>query len=89
MDLAQCSLANDPVARKDVCKADSQVGLQAYAAARMAESVLRGMAGEGDIYECCYVQSQVTEVCPTTDTSAAALARCKACVERATLFHVQ
>ena len=35
---------------------------QAYAAARMAESVLRGMAGEGDIYECAYVQSQVTEV---------------------------
>lgn len=36
--------------------------LQAYAAARMAESVLRGLAGEDAIYECAYVQSDVTEL---------------------------
>ena len=36
--------------------------MQAYAAARMAESVLRGMAGEGDIFECAYVESSITEV---------------------------
>ena len=28
----------------------------------MAQSVLKGMAGEGDIYECAYVQSEITEV---------------------------
>ena len=32
----------------------SQVHAQAYAAARMVESVLRGMAGEGDIYKCLH-----------------------------------
>lgn len=36
--------------------------LQAYAAARMAESVLRGMAGESGVYEAAYVASSVTEL---------------------------
>ncbi len=35
---------------------------QAYAAARMAESVLRGMAGEAGVYEAAYVASSVTEL---------------------------
>ncbi|KAK9815068.1 hypothetical protein WJX73_006628 [Symbiochloris irregularis] len=34
----------------------------AYAAARMAESVLRGLAGEDGVYECAYVESDVTEL---------------------------
>ncbi|KAK9845460.1 hypothetical protein WJX81_006964 [Elliptochloris bilobata] len=34
----------------------------AYAAARMAESVLRGMAGEAGVYEAAYVASSVTEL---------------------------
>ena len=44
--------------------ADAGDGLavQAYAAARMAESVLRGLAGEDGIYECAFVQSDVTEL---------------------------
>ena len=51
--------------------------MQAYAAARMAESVLRGMAGEGDIYECAYVQSEITEVClPALIDSCPAMAAC-------------
>lgn len=46
------------------CKADTQsmYRLQAYAAARMAESVLRGLAGEDGVYECAYVESDVTEL---------------------------
>lgn len=36
--------------------------LQAYAAARMAESVLAGLSGEGNVYECAYVDSKVTEL---------------------------
>jgi hypothetical protein len=35
---------------------------QAYAAARFAESVLRGLEGEPDVYEAAYVQSSVTEL---------------------------
>ena len=34
----------------------------AYAAARMAESVLRGLDGEDGVYECAYVASTVTEL---------------------------
>jgi len=34
----------------------------AYAAARFGESCLRGLAGEADIYECAYVDSDVTEL---------------------------
>jgi malate dehydrogenase len=34
----------------------------AYAAARMAESCLLGLEGEADIYECAYVESNVTRV---------------------------
>lgn len=34
----------------------------AYAAARMADSCLKGLAGEADIYECSYVASEVTEL---------------------------
>lgn len=34
----------------------------AYAAARMSESVLRGLDGESDVYECAYVASTVTEL---------------------------
>ena len=30
----------------------------------MAESVLRGLAGEGDIYECAYVESKIFDVGP-------------------------
>ena len=35
---------------------------QAYAAARFAESVLRGLEGEPDVFEAAYVQSSVTEL---------------------------
>jgi malate dehydrogenase len=35
---------------------------QAYAAARFAESVLRGLEGEPDVYEAAYVESKVTEL---------------------------
>ena len=41
---------------------ESLVIAQAYAAARMAESVLRGMAGETGVYEAAYVASKVTEL---------------------------
>eukprot|EP00884_Botryococcus_braunii_P018518 jgi/Botrbrau1/534/Bobra.0010s0009.1 len=34
----------------------------AYAAARMAESILRGLSGEPEVYECAYVDSKVTEL---------------------------
>lgn len=34
----------------------------AYAAARMAESCLLGLEGENDIYECAYVESNVTKL---------------------------
>ena len=34
----------------------------AYAAARMADSCLKGLAGETGIYECSYVASEVTEL---------------------------
>ncbi|KAK9818324.1 hypothetical protein WJX72_010603 [[Myrmecia] bisecta] len=34
----------------------------AYAAARMAESVLLGLEGNADVYECAYVESDVTEL---------------------------
>ena len=33
--------------------------MQAYAAARMAESCLLGLQGKDNIYECAYVQSTV------------------------------
>ena len=33
--------------------------MQAYAAARMAESCLMGLQGEPDIYECAFVQSDL------------------------------
>ena len=36
--------------------------LQAYAAARFSESVLRGLEGEPDVYEAAYVESSVTEL---------------------------
>lgn len=36
--------------------------VQAYAAARMAESVLLGLDGNEDIYECAYVESSVTKL---------------------------
>lgn len=35
---------------------------QAYAAARFAESCMRGLDGDTDVYECAYVQSEVTFV---------------------------
>ncbi|XP_073282877.1 malate dehydrogenase, chloroplastic-like, partial [Primulina huaijiensis] len=34
----------------------------AYAAARFVESSLRGLDGDGDVYECAYVQSDLTEL---------------------------
>ncbi|KAK3125783.1 hypothetical protein QOZ80_7BG0609710 [Eleusine coracana subsp. coracana] len=36
----------------------------AYAAARLVEAALRGMGGEGGVYECAYVQSQVVPELP-------------------------
>ena len=33
--------------------------LQAYAAARFAESCMRALDGDSDVYECAYVQSDV------------------------------
>lgn len=36
--------------------------MQAYAAARMAESVLLGLDGNEDIYECAFVESSVTKL---------------------------
>jgi len=36
--------------------------VQAYAAARMAESVLLGLDGNDDIWECAYVESSVTKL---------------------------
>ena len=44
-------------------RADSALcTLQAYAAARFSESVLRGLEGEPDVYEAAYVESTVTEL---------------------------
>eukprot|EP01018_Ginkgo_biloba_P012732 Gb_04596 [translate_table: standard] len=34
----------------------------AYAAARFVESSLRALDGDQDVYECCYVQSELTEL---------------------------
>ncbi|KAK6913270.1 Lactate/malate dehydrogenase, N-terminal [Dillenia turbinata] len=34
----------------------------AYAAARFVESSLRAIDGDADVYECCYVQSELTEL---------------------------
>ncbi|CAK9138114.1 unnamed protein product [Ilex paraguariensis] len=34
----------------------------AYAAARFVESSLRALDGDGDVYECCYIQSELTEI---------------------------
>lgn len=34
----------------------------AYAAARFVESSLRALDGDADVYECCYVQSELTEL---------------------------
>ncbi|XP_024400532.1 malate dehydrogenase, chloroplastic [Physcomitrium patens] len=34
----------------------------AYAAARFAESCMRGLDGDSDVYECAYVQSEVTDL---------------------------
>lgn len=36
----------------------------AYAGARMADSVLRGLNGEKDVFECSYVESEVVEGLP-------------------------
>ena len=36
--------------------------LKAYAAARMTESILRGLEGEENVYEAAYVESSVTEL---------------------------
>ncbi len=36
--------------------------MQAYAAARFSESVLRGLEGEPDVYEAAFVESTVTEL---------------------------
>ena len=33
--------------------------VQAYAAARFAESCIRALDGDSDVYECAYVQSEV------------------------------
>jgi len=35
--------------------------VQAYAAARFAESCMRGLDGDADVYECAYVESDVSE----------------------------
>ena len=32
---------------------------QAYAAARFAESCMRALDGDSDVYECAYIQSEV------------------------------
>ncbi|KAK0588216.1 hypothetical protein LWI29_036068 [Acer saccharum] len=34
----------------------------AYAAARFVESSLRALDGDGDVYECAYVESNLTEL---------------------------
>ncbi|CAD5177100.1 malate dehydrogenase, chloroplastic-like [Musa acuminata AAA Group] len=34
----------------------------AYAAARFVESSLRALDGDGDVYECCFVESELTEL---------------------------
>lgn len=34
----------------------------AYAAARFVESSLRALDGDSDVYECCYIQSELTEL---------------------------
>ncbi|KAF7806200.1 malate dehydrogenase, chloroplastic [Senna tora] len=34
----------------------------AYAAARFVESSLRALDGDGDVYECCYVQSELSDL---------------------------
>ena len=44
------------------CASTFIVWLQAYAAARFSESVLRGLEGEPDVYEAAYVESSVTEL---------------------------
>ena len=44
-----------------VLRVDS-FSMQAYAAARFSESVLRGLEGEPDVYEAAYVESTVTEL---------------------------
>ena len=38
------------------------MALQAYAAARMAESVLLGLDGQQDVWECAYVDSDITKL---------------------------
>ena len=45
-----------------VCSNSPAALLQAYAAARMAESVLRGLDGEQGVYEAAFVASNVTEL---------------------------
>lgn len=56
--------------------------LQAYAAARMAESVLLGLDGSDDIWECAYVESDVTKLpyfaSKVTCTACLALCMCLA-----------
>lgn len=42
----------------------SGVLLQAYAAARMAESILRGLDGESGVFEAAYVESNVVPGVP-------------------------
>ena len=51
--------------------------MQAYAAARFTESVLRGLEGEQDVYEAAYVESKVTEL-PYFATKVRARSPCQA-----------
>jgi hypothetical protein len=48
---------------KELDSSFTYIFLQAYAAARMAESTLMGLNGEPNIYECSYVQSDVSWEC--------------------------
>ena len=72
MFLAGPETSSCPVAHAETLPARRNLGLaelsadccvlQAYAAARMAESCLLGLEGESDIYECAYVESSVTKL---------------------------
>lgn len=52
-------LALECVSIPHLSPAPCHCGVQAYAAARMAESCLLGLQGKDNIYECAYVQSTV------------------------------
>ena len=52
---AQHHLSASPSPPTPLC-----VSYQAYAAARFAESCMRGLDGDPDVYECTYVQSEVS-----------------------------